>query len=76
MAKAKRGRKKKQEPKGMSIDLAVVTMIIMSILLGVLIYTQSGYVGKMLSPMLGRSYWNNKIYNSNRNICNSNIFSI
>ena len=50
MAKAKRGRKKKST---MNIDLAVVIMIVMSVLLGVLIYTQSGYVGKMLSPVLG-----------------------
>lgn len=35
------------------IDLAVVSMIIVSILLTVLIYTNSGYIGKTLSPILG-----------------------
>lgn len=60
MAKAKRRkqttkkrtytRKKQNETK---IDLAVVSMIIVSILLAVLIYTSSGYIGKTLSPLLG-----------------------
>ena len=58
MAKAKR---KKTTPKKYSrkkqnrvdIDLAVVSMIIISILLAVLIYTSSGYIGKTLSPLLG-----------------------
>ena len=60
MAKAKRRkqttkkrtytRKKQNETK---IDLAVVSMIIISILLVVLIYTNSGYIGKTLSPLLG-----------------------
>lgn len=48
MPKAKRAKKKK-----IDIDLAVVGMIIISILLMVLIYTNSGYIGQHLSPMLG-----------------------
>lgn len=36
-----------------NIDLAVVGMIIVSILLVVLIYTNSGFIGKNLSPLLG-----------------------
>lgn len=60
MAKAKRRKqttakrtytKKKQNET--RIDLAVVSMIIISILLAVLIYTSSGYIGKTLSPLLG-----------------------
>ncbi len=43
-------RKKQNE---LEIDLAVVSMIIISILLAVLIYTSSGYIGKTLSPLLG-----------------------
>ena len=50
MAKAKRGRKK--QPK-VSIDIAVVVMLIISVLLMVLIYTKSGFLGETLSPMLG-----------------------
>lgn len=50
MAKAKRGRKK--QPK-VSIDIAVVAMLIISVLLMVLIYTKSGFLGETLSPMLG-----------------------
>ena len=47
---AKRGRKKKAK---VSIDIAVVGMIIISILLGILIYTRSGFLGEYLSPALG-----------------------
>ncbi len=43
--------RKKQN--GTDIDFAVVSMIIISILLAVLIYTNSGYIGKTLSPFLG-----------------------
>ena len=50
---AKRGRrKKKQQTK---IDLTVVTMIVISILLMFLIYSQSGAIGSTLSPILRRN---------------------
>lgn len=60
MAKGKRrktntkttSRTRKQQNR-IDIDLAVVSMIIISILLTVLIYTNSGYIGKTLSPILG-----------------------
>lgn len=58
MAKAKRKKttqkkysRKKQNK--VNIDIAVVGMIIVSILLVVLIYTNSGFIGKHLSPLLG-----------------------
>ena len=47
---AKKGRKKKQTNR---IDLAVVVMIVASILLAVLIYAKSGFLGEHLSPALG-----------------------
>lgn len=47
---AKRGRKKQKK---VSIDVAVVSMIIISILLAVLIYAKSGFIGEHLSPALG-----------------------
>lgn len=47
---AKRGRKK--QPK-VSIDVAVVVMLLVSVLLAVLIYTKSGFLGEHLSPALG-----------------------
>lgn len=50
-SKKKTSSRKKQN--GIDIDLAVVSMIIISILLAVLIYTSSGYIGKTLSPLLG-----------------------
>lgn len=47
---AKRGRKK--QPK-VSIDVAVVSMLLISVLLAVFIYTKSGFLGEHLSPALG-----------------------
>ena len=47
---AKRGRKKK---KTIDINVAVVILSVISILLFVLIYTKSGYLGEHLAPMLG-----------------------
>ena len=52
MAKAKKRGRKKQEPK-VTIDVAVVGMIIASILLAVLIYSKSGFLGQTISPLLG-----------------------
>ena len=49
MAKGKRSKKKNRN----KLDLQVVTLIVASILLGVLIYTKSGYIGETLSPILG-----------------------
>ena len=48
-----RGRKskKKQEQKKLSIIVAI--LLVLSILLAVLIYTKSGYLGQTLSPALG-----------------------
>ncbi len=58
MPKAKRKRQgtktsAKRKQNKVDIDLAVVSMIIISILLAVLIYTNAGYIGKTLSPALG-----------------------
>ena len=53
---AKRGRKKGTKNKrkgGINLDAAVVIMIFVSILLAVLIYSNSGIIGEVLSPMLG-----------------------
>ena len=50
MARSKKGRKKEKK---VSLDVAVVSMIIMSILLVVLIYMKSGFIGEHLSPALG-----------------------
>ena len=48
---AKRGKRSKK--KGLDINVAVVIMILISILLAILIYTKSGYIGEHLSPILG-----------------------
>lgn len=51
MAKVKN--KKKKQVKKLNSDVMVIGMIIISILLAVLIYGETGYVGKTLSPLLG-----------------------
>lgn len=55
MAKAKTKNKTKnvKKQKKMNEDIAIVIMIVISVLLAVLIYTESGYIGANLSPMLG-----------------------
>ncbi len=47
-----RGRRSKKKNRSI-LDMQVVTLIIASILLGVLIYTKAGYIGENLSPVLG-----------------------
>ena len=47
-----KGRRSKKKNKS-KLDLQVITLIVASILLAVLIYTKSGYIGKTLSPILG-----------------------
>ena len=54
MAKAKKRRTKAvKKIENISADIKIVIMIIISILLAVLIYTESGYIGENLSPILG-----------------------
>lgn len=48
---AKRGRRKKKNT--IDINVAVVALVLLSILLMILIYTKSGSIGRVLSPMLG-----------------------
>ena len=48
---AKRGRRAKK--RGIDINVAVVFMLLISVLLAILIYTKSGYIGEHLSPILG-----------------------
>ena len=55
---AKRGRKPTKRKNSKTIknsnkNISVLIMIIISILLGVLIFNQTGYIGKTLSPTLG-----------------------
>ena len=48
---AKRGRRAKKNK--VDVNVAVVFMFLISILLAILIYTKSGYIGEHLSPILG-----------------------
>lgn len=47
-----RGRRSKKKNRTI-LDLQVVSLIIISILLAILIYTKAGYIGETLSPILG-----------------------
>ena len=47
-----RGRRSKKKNRK-TLDLQVVSLIIISILLAILIYTKAGYIGETLSPILG-----------------------
>ena len=48
-----RGRKSKKKQMQKKLNITVAVLIVLSILSAVLIYTQSGYLGKTLSPALG-----------------------
>ena len=53
MSKKRKSRKKITKRKTSSVDLAVVGTIILSILALVLVYTEAGYIGIMVSEFLG-----------------------
>ena len=48
-----RGRKSKKKQMQRKLNIIVAVLIVLSILLAVLIYTKSGYLGQKLSPALG-----------------------
>ena len=48
-----KGKKNSKKKNKIDINIAVVGMILISILLAVLIYSKSGYIGEHLSPILG-----------------------
>ena len=53
MGRKRKTSNKKNSRKKVNIDLAIVTLIMLSILLFVLIYGEKGAIGEILSPMLG-----------------------
>ena len=53
MAKKGKRKKKQTEKKTTTTTMAVIIMLLASILLAVLIYTNSGFIGEILSPFLG-----------------------
>ena len=48
-----KGRRSKKRNKRKTLDIQVAALVIAGILLAVLIYTKSGYIGETLSPILG-----------------------
>lgn len=69
---AKKRRYKKRKKATSKIDIAIITLIVLSILLAVLIYTKSGVVGVKLHEILRRNNGNYAICSSTRKLCNSN----
>lgn len=59
-----------------NIEFQVVSLIILSILLAILIYTKSGYIGENLSPILRRISRLDKIYYTFWNYINSFIYNL
>ena len=53
MSRKRKKTKRSNKKKNKNMDLTVVALIVLSIMLAVLIYTKSGYIGEVLSPMLG-----------------------
>ena len=53
MGRKKTRKKSTSKKKNIDIDLAVISMIVVSILLFVLIYGEKGSIGAILSPILG-----------------------
>ena len=48
-----KGRRTKKKQKKSNVDLTVVELIVLSVILAVLIFAKSGYIGEKLSPFLG-----------------------
>ena len=71
MSRGKRSKKKNKT----ILNIQVVALIVASILLGILIYTKSGYIGENLSPILGGIMGWIKYIIPVRNFCNCNFFS-
>lgn len=70
MAKKRKYKKKKKET--LKLDIAVVSLIVLSILLAVLIYTKSGVIGLKLNEILRRNNGDYAICTSNWKLCNCN----
>ena len=67
---AKKRRYKKSKKAASKLDVAVITLIVLSILFAVLIYTKSGVIGLKLNEILRRNNGNYAICTSNRKLCN------
>ena len=61
---------KKKKNNASKLDIAVVSIMVLSILLAVLIYTKSGVVGLKLNEILRWFNGNNAIHTTYRNFCN------
>lgn len=68
---AKKRRYKKRKKTASRLDIAVVTLIVLSLLLAVLIYTKSGTVGLKLNEILRGNDGNYAIHFADRNLCYS-----
>jgi hypothetical protein len=67
--------RRKSKKRNTSKDIHVVLLIVISIILGILIYTKSGYIGEKLTPALRWFNRMGKICFTDRNINAGYIFS-
>lgn len=67
--------RRKSKKRNTSKDIHVVLLIVISIILGILIYTKSGYIGENLTPVLRWFDRMGKVCSANSNINAWNISS-
>lgn len=67
---AKKKRRYKKRKKADRIDVQIVTLIVLSILMAVLIYTKSGVIGAKLNEILRWTNGTNAICVTTWNVCN------
>ena len=70
---AKRKSKKKVDTTGTNIQ--VVLLVVVSIILAILIYTKSGYIGENFTPVLRWINRMGKIYCTNGDLYTCHVFS-
>ena len=70
-----KGKRRRKATKNYNKEIQVVILIVISIILAVLIYSKSAYIGENLSPFLGRNNRLDKIYSTIWYTCNGNTNS-
>lgn len=73
---AKKKRRYKKRKKADRIDVQIITLIVLSILMAVLIYTKSGVIGAKLNEILRWANGNNAIRITTWNVCNCHQISM
>jgi len=66
--------RRKSKKNEADINIKVVLLIVISIILAILIYTKSGYIGENLTPVLRRINRLGEIRRTTWNIVNRSVF--